>query len=668
MNAVLTNELQWLRGASADRIGHGKKPGGKRLLLISASYVLYCRAPRTPPYSIKRNMMKKIIGSTKGFLALTVILTLLMNATPASSQELVSVSDITGGSSVFVFRSSSKGAPKKFVSRVRAVRTKTQRMETARKVSKQYVALAKVTPRRTRTASIDPNDPRLKKIATMTPDAASKLFAGVGEYYMDRDDFNNGIDFFRESVSLDAKNLSARNGLSDALALNGNQLLVKDSPAAARKFFEEALTYNPNNAPAHFGLGEVFSALENDSEARANYEKALATDKALTEIYTPLGILYYHQGEIAKADDLLSKAMAISPDDPQTQYFLGLIRYSQNRSEEALTAFRKAKTADPAFAEAFYQSGETLLRLNKPAEAVADFEKAKMLKATYFEAWLGLGSAYYEMNKWPEAVIAYKEAVRLKNDNWAAFENLGDAYRQLLNYNDAEANYKLAALFIERTKDFNKEQAADIFSKSAFMIAKQCELNMARAVKCRWDDAVNNLEKASQYSSTGVDYANLGWAYYNAARADLARNDAAAAKPKLEKAKIALQKAAANNPKFIAGPLLNLGMALKDQGDYAGAEEALKKVLQKEPNWGFALNELGSVYRRQNKFKEAAEQFRKAADKEEKNGVVQYNLGEAEFLSGNLGEAKKAYAKLKKLGRNDLAARLEVVTGGKVKG
>ena len=617
---------------------------------------------------IKRNIMKKIIGSTKGFLVLIVILTLLMNATPSSAQELVSVSDITGGSSVFVFRSSAKGAPKKFVSRTRATRTKTQRIDTVRKVSKQYVALAKVTPRRVRVKSVDPNDPRMKEIARMEPGAASKLFAGVGEYYMDRDDYDNAIDFFRESALLDAKNQVARNGLSEALALKGNAELVRDSWGPAQKFFEEALTYNPNNAPAQFGLGEVFSASGKEAEARANYEKALTNDKELTEIYVPLGILYFQQGEIAKADELLTKAMAIAPDDADTQYFLGLIRYSQNRNQEALTAFNRAKASNPAYSEAFYQSGETNLRLNNHADAVADFTKATLLKPNYFEAWLGLGSAYYEMNNWPEAVKAYKEAVRFKNDNWQAYENLGDAYRQLPNYNDAEANYKLAVLFIERQKDFSKEQAADIYSKSAFMIAKQCELNMAKRIKCRWDDAIINLEKAAQYSQTGIDNANLGWVYYNAARADIAANNEAAAKPKLEKAKIALQKASAGNTKFAAGPLMNLGMALKDMGDMAGAEDAFKKVLQKEPNWGFALNELGSVYRRQNKFKEAAEQFRKAADKEDKNAIVQYNWGEAEYLSGNIGEAKKAYNKLKKMGRNDLAARLEVVRGGKVKG
>ncbi len=614
--------------------------------------------------------MKNAIGSLKGIVGAGVIATLLAGVVPVKGQELVSVSDITGGSSVFVFRSSAKAAPRKFVSRTRPARTRSQRIETAKKVSKQYVTLAKVNPRRQRTDAVDPNDPRMAKIKTMPADQASKLFAGVGEYYMDRDDFNNAIDFFREAVQLDKKYIVARNGLSEALALKGNEELVRDARGPARRFFEEALTYNSANAPAYFGLGEIFSAEEKDAEAQAAYEKALSNDKELTEIYVPLGILYYRAGEIAKADDLLTKAMAIAPNDAETQYFLGLIRYSQNRNEDALTAFKKAISVDPAYADAYIQAGETLLRLGNPDLAAAQFEKATQLKPTSFEAWLGLGNAQYEDQKWLEAVKAYKKATTLKNNNAEAFENLADAYRQVPDYAQAESNYKLAALFIERTPDFSREQAADIYSKSAFMLAKQCELNRARNVRCRWPDAVAALEKASQYSPDAVDSANLGWAYYNAAREELSYRNDAAARPYLEKARSALQKAVSGNGKIAAASLVTLGRVLADLGDLNGSIAALNKAVQKDSDSAFGWNELGAVYRKQNKFKEAASAFRKAADKDEKNPVIQFNLGEAELQSGNIGEAKKAYQRLKKLGQsgNQFAARLEQLSGGKIRG
>jgi tetratricopeptide (TPR) repeat protein len=593
---------------------------------------------------------------------------ILVCGIPVSAQsELVPVSDVSGGSSVFVFRSAAKAAPRKFVSKTRTVRTKSQRIETARKVSKQYVALAKVAPRRTRTASVDPDNlpPAVK---TMPKDEASRLFAGVGEYYMDRDEFDRAIEFFRESVQLDGANTRATGGLSEALALRGNDLLIKDNAAVARKFFEEALRYNPKNSPAYFGLAEVFADLDKAPEAVANYENALANDKALTEIYVPLGILYYEQGEIAKSESMLTKALAISPNDAQTQYFLGLIRYSQNRDQDALTAFQKAKSLDPNNPEIYFHSGETQARNGKNTLAIEDFKKATMLRANYFDAWLGLGSAYFEMDKYPEAIAAYKQAVRLKNDNAEAYVNLGDAYRLSGDYNGAEANYSLATTFIARSKDFSNEDAADIYSKIGFVIAKQCAINMKKGMGCKWPAAVRALEKATTLSQSSIDQANLGWAYYNVAQMDMTAKRDADAKANLEKAKASLQKAVAANPQFVEAPLLNLGVTLNDLGDYPGAVDALTKVVNKQPKWVFAINELGIAYRKQNNFKEAANQFRKAIAKDDKYVVAYYNLGEAEFRAGNLGEAKKAYDKLKKLGAINLATQLELISGGAIRG
>jgi tetratricopeptide (TPR) repeat protein len=600
----------------------------------------------------------------KRFLALLIICVVLIPAAPVWSQDLVPVGDLAGGSSVFVFRNASKSAPRRMITRVRVARTKTQRIETAKRVSRQYVVLAKVAPRRVRSTVVREDDPRIPKIPTMPKEEASVIFAGVGEFFMEKDDYRRAQDFFRESIQLDARNRKAETGLSEALALEGNDELVKGNNAVARRKFEEALKFNDKNSPAYFGLAEVFAEQDKDPDAILNYERALANDKDLTEIYVPLGILYYQQGEIAKSEDLLTKALARSPDDAQTQYFLGLIRFAQNRNQDALTAFTKAKTLDPAYAEAFYYSGETLVRLDRHRDAIEDYQKATTLKPNNFDAFMGLGSAYFEVDNYAEAVAAYKQAERLRNDNIEVLVNLGDTYRQMSNWNDAEAKYNLATVFIERDKNYNRDDAADIYSKIGFVIAKQCEENMKKALPCRWDVAVRNLEKASAITDNNVDTANLGWAYYNAAKNDIANKRPEIAKAKLEKAKASLEKAAFSSPKFIEGPLLNLGMTLTDLGDYAGAVDAFKRVIEKQPKWVFAMNELGIAYRKQNNFKDASASFRRAVSTDGKYVIAYYNLAEAEFRAGNRPEAQKAFNKVRELGRRDLAAQLQLLSGG----
>jgi tetratricopeptide (TPR) repeat protein len=592
--------------------------------------------------------------------------------------DLVPVSDITGSSSVFVWpRGGGAAAPKHFVSRAKTNRTKEAKVETAKRITTQYEKLAKVAPRRQRADVVDPNDPRLKKFGDMPKAEASKLFTGVGAFYIDKNDSENAMNFFREATDLDPKNLIAPKGLSEALSLKGNEVLVKDQTKAAADLFNEALKYNPNNAVAYYGLAEVFSNLdpkekpiENaDAKAIENYEKALSYDKDLTEIYVPLGILYYQAGNIAKADTLLTKAVAANPEMAETQFFVGLVRYAQNNNPVALAAFQKAIQVKPDYPEAYYYMGETYERMGKPDEAAAAYEKALSLKPNYFEAAFDLGSEYYKLQQWDKSVTAYEKAVKLNNSNVQAYINLGDAYRMAKDYEKAESEYNLAVSFFERMPDFDKSDKADTYNKIGYVIAQQCPINVSKLLPCRWNTATMSLEKAVALTGDNVEYANLGWAYYNAAKRDQADGKTAESKAKLEKARTNLLKATAADSKYLNAPMVNLGMALNDLGEYPAAIEVLNKVTQREPKWTFAINELGVSYLLNKDYKNAIDRFNAVIKRDDKYSAAWFNLGKAQFANGNIGEAKKAYTQLRKLGSsdkraNDLANKLDRETGG----
>ncbi len=614
------------------------------------------------PADMLRMSMKIKASFAKSLFAAFLIGTVLFSTISSSAQDLVPVSDISGGSSVFVFR---KATARKFSTTARATRTKAQRIETTQKIKKQYDTIAKVTPHRVSSAVVTPDKvpPTIQKLPK---DQASKIFAGVGEYYFNQNEVDRSIEFFRESVSLDAKNQKAMDGLSEVLATKGHNLLVGDDPSAARPLFVEALKNNSKNAAAYFGLGDLYADADQANEAIASYEKALANDPGLTEIYTPLGILYYGKGEIAKADDLLTQALAKSTQTAEIQVFVGVIRSSQNRNDEALAAFAKAKALDPGNADAYVHSGDVLMRVGKAKDALSDYQKASSLRSNYFEAWRGAGAANTDLGNYTEAINAFKQAIKFKNDSGDVFAALGDAYRLGGKSTEAESSYATARDLLVRNPNFSRDDMAELNSKIGYVIGSQCERNMRQAMPCRWPSAIKALEKAVEFGSgNAVDFSNLGWAYYNAARIDFINKQDADGKAKLQLAKVNLQKAVASNPPWAQGPQLNLGMTLTDLGDYAGAAEVLKKVVSRE-SWPFALNELGIAYRKQDNFKEAAIQFKKATDKDDSFAAAHYNLGESEFRNGNLGNAKKAYQKLKKLGREDLAGQLMIISNGAV--
>jgi tetratricopeptide (TPR) repeat protein len=607
--------------------------------------------------------MKTKIDRRKAAIVALLICSFLTLGLPVRAQDLVPVSDITGGASVFVFKASRKAALRPVVSNIKPNRSKTQRVETARKVTKQFTVIAKAAPRRVRSKTVDPTNQPLPP-GTMPKEQASKVFAGYGEYYSDKEDIERALEFFREAVTLDAKNKNAQMGLSEVLALKGNQLLVAEKAETARALFEESIKYNPKNAVAVYGLGEVLYDLGKEDEALASYEKALEYDKDLTEIYVPLGIIHYRKGEIAKADQYLTKAVAKSPEDAEAQYYFGLVRYTQNRNDEALAAFKKASSINKNDAENHYYAGKAFKRLNREKEALAELEEAVRLKPDYFEAIFDLGAINYELENYPAAVEHFKKATRLKNNNIEAFSNLGDAYRQVGNFNDAEASYNLALTFIAREKDYSREETAQIYSYAGYVIGRQCEINSRKFMACGWARAIKNFEKAAELSPNASDYTNLGWAYYNSAKTALNQKLEAEGKAGLANAKVALQKAIAMNPTFIEAPLLNLGVAQIDSGDYAGAVESLKKVTEKRPEWNFAVYALGVAYRKSGDIKNSAVVFRKAVANDPNYVAAWSGLGESEFRNEKPEETKKVIEKLKQLNAVGEARKLEVLMMG----
>ncbi len=572
----------------------------------------------------------------------------------ASGQDLVSYSSIASGSSVFVFRNSQSAA--KRVVTAKPVRTQAARLQTVTRIKKQYETIARTNPRPGREKVVTPdNVPRIK---SLPPALGSKVLAGVGEYYIQQNDFENAIDILREAMTLDPKNTAAKLGYSEALALKGNDKLEKNLPKEAQPLFTEALANNPKNSAAYFGIGEVYSELGQTGDAISSYQKSLENDPKLTEIYVPLGILYFQTGEIAKADEILTKALAASPERAETQYFFGLVRAKQGRSEEALQAFQKARAIDPNYAEAFYRAGEVLEALNRSGEAVAEYQNAVALKKDYFDAWVGLGGAQYDVGNYAGSVEAFTNAKRLKNDNWQTMAGLGDANLKLGNFNDADGNFKLAATLLMRNADFNKDTAADLYSKAGYALGMQCPLNQAKFIPCQWPSAIKSLEKAVDLGGKPIDYTNLGWAYFNASRVDRSNRMAVEQQAKLQLAKAALQKAIDANPTFIDNALQNFGVVQNDLGDFRGAIETFKKVMEKSDS-SFTRYALGAAYFMLGENDNAAAAFRASVDKDPNNIDALSALGSLEVKRKNLKEANKILDQLKQKKADSAAGKLE---------
>jgi len=630
--------------------------------------------------------MKKQVSRFSIILTVFLLWTLIFNSLPTGAQgDIVSSDDISGGSSVFVFRRSRAAAQSKFAGKTTAKRNKAQKDQTRNSVQAKK---GKSTTTRKRAPKVDPGaiatlnkpagkpDPKKPDTAVASAEQASNVFAGAAETFLEQGNVDKALSFFIESTKLNPNNLAAKEGLSEAYTIKANSVYSTDGAFAAVPLYELAIKFNDRNDSAYAGIGTAYDELEQSDKAFENYEKALTINPDLNDLYSPVGIVYFQKGEIARADDFLSRAVAVNAEDDQAQYLLGLIRYKQNRTAEAQAAFEKSLRLKPT-AESHYYLGEVFDRLDRVDDSIREYNRAIALNPKYAEAWFDLGAAYYNRKRWDDAEKSYNRAIELKNDNYLAHEYLGDVYRQkatdtvdpalrLRLFRDAEASYQLAVVLATRPGVSGVDPAllAELHSKHGFVLGRIS----------KWDNAVVALNKAVGNNSDAVDYTNIGWAYYNAAQANRINKSDAEAAANLAKAKENLEKAVALDPRA-AGAYMNLGVTLSDLGEFSAAAEALKRCIELRKDWFSALNELGLAYRGLNKLDDAAERFKEAVKLSEKNysdpgKALQrqlfksnltsslYNLSLTEKQRGKDKEAKKAQDRLRELDPN-LANALE---------
>lgn len=613
--------------------------------------------------------MHTSIHRLKATAVVSIIWIFLISGLFVKGQDIVASRDISGGSSVFTFPKSRKVRQNKFrpsrrSKRVPKKRSVAQRKTTRRKIRRQYNDLARVKTRVEKIRVVNPET--LPQVKRETPEKASLVFVGVGQYYLNRDDIDKSLEYYREAVSLDQDQQLARLGLSDVLSKKGEIYLDQDENTKAKREFLEALKYNQENSTAYAGLGEIYAEAGEDEKAIENYEKALSIDPEITEINAPLGFLYYQNGRIPEADKYLTKALETDPESAETQYFLGLIRYAQDRNDQALEAFSNALKADPSNAEAQYHLGETLERLGRDQEAIAAYEKAIELNPKYLEPWFSLGVAYYNSDQFEKSANAYSRAVKIKNDYAEAYLNLGDAYRQMAEetpgirekyrlFQKASSAYGLAVTFIENNKeigdDFTDDEKDEIYNKYGYVAGQLSILAGRQGIRHTWTKAIDLLTRTTSRNPDAIDFTNLGWAYYNAARIDLKSNPQKA-RDTLLKAKTNLEKAISMNPprEVLAAARLNLGITHIDLGNFDAAIDNLKPVTKEKKDWAFSNYALGVAYFRRGDHKDAIDQFEDAISIDRDYIQAYSGLGNSYLQRNDEKNVKKVIERLRKLG------------------
>lgn len=171
--------------------------------------------------------------------------------------------------------------------------------------------------------------------------------------------------------------------------------LARGRDANALPHFDRALGRAPQYVPALLGRGQTLLRSDRVAEALATFEAALAVDPSLADVRTRVETLRLRAfeasladarraeqgGDLARAHDLLQKALRASPASGFLLRDLARIDRQRGRADEALTHLDEAIAIDPSDGSAYLALADLHEARSAWDAALAALEKARDLDA-----------------------------------------------------------------------------------------------------------------------------------------------------------------------------------------------------------------------------------------------------------------------------------------------
>jgi len=229
---------------------------------------------------------------------------------------------------------------------------------------------------------------------------------------------------YRERVSALAARLDAADAAQQRDALRGELIALgkglEQDLAELTQLKDEAKT-----------LVEKWKSLRMSAAPSFSAERPVVADHIGASTFIEKGWSRISLGDYAGAEDSLSKALQLAPNDPQAESLLGWSQMLQEKYDDALMQFQKVLMREPGNALARINVGYICLKKRIFGEAIEHLSKAIRLdndrKATLY-AHFYLGLVYLERDMFEDAQTFFQKSLALGPNLIEAYFELGRAY------------------------------------------------------------------------------------------------------------------------------------------------------------------------------------------------------------------------------------------------
>lgn len=455
--------------------------------------------------------------------------------------------------------------------------------------------------------------------------------------------------------------------------------IARGNKVAARATLEALVQQAPDFLTASLLLAELAAGEGRHEEAGTLVAGVLGRDPDHPEAALLQARLHISRGENTRAIDVLEKLTARFPAAAQMHYMLATAYVAANDGTRAQASLARAIQLSPAHSDAILLRAALQLRSGDPGSAIPplrelvrnnpDLERAKVL----------LADALRARGQVDEALQIYRAAIeRSPRDPQLRFF-AGTLFAQLGRTDDARRSLEEAiALRPGYTAAVEQLIALDLAANDLPGAAKRAEAYLAKHPDAL-DALVLSARVAVAQKDTARGEATLKHAielHPEAAAPYMLLAQLYLSDQRQDDALANFQSAAAKNPRDISALML-IGILQHQKGDLQAAREAYEKLLQANPSFVPALNnlaylcsehfgELDRAYELANRARElrpndpvaldtfgwilfqrrdygwALSVLTESASKLPENPEVQYHLGMTRYMLGDEAGARRA--------------------------
>jgi tetratricopeptide (TPR) repeat protein len=215
----------------------------------------------------------------------------------------------------------------------------------------------------------------------------------------------------------------------------------------AEKYISESIRHMPNDANAHFNLGNALKKLGRNQAAVSSYRQAITLDSGHTMAHYNLANLLKLLGQYQESLAHYEKTLQNQPGFAPAHNNRGTALRELGRLKEALGCLQKAISVKPDYAEAHYNLGTVLQALGQLEKAVASYRTALELKPKLAVAHSNLGTALRSLEQFEDALDHYQQAIAIDPNLMEAHNNL-TLYYERINQLDQAQQCNMNALAI----------------------------------------------------------------------------------------------------------------------------------------------------------------------------------------------------------------------------